>query len=80
MPFAQRNISTYMHRYGSKKDSIIQAKGKVKCVAPVDPFKQLRTGTVSSEIFARILFSRIVLKHIFAMFKIRDKGVIYLYQ
>ena len=36
--------------------------------------------TVYSEMFARILFSRIALKHIFATFIIRDKGVIYLYQ
>ena len=36
--------------------------------------------TVNSEIFARILFSRIVLKRIFGMLKIHDKGVIYLYQ
>ena len=31
-------------------------------------------------IFARLLFSRIALKHVFATLKIRDKGVIYLYQ
>ena len=36
--------------------------------------------TVNSEIFARILFSRIALKVIFAMLKIRDYGMIYLYQ
>ena len=36
--------------------------------------------TVNSEIFVRILFSRIALKHIFEMLKIRDKGVMYLYQ
>ena len=37
-------------------------------------------GTVNSEIFARILFSRIALKPIFVTLKIRDKGVIDLYQ
>ena len=36
--------------------------------------------TVNLEIFARILFLRIALKHIFATLKIRDKGVIYLYK
>ena len=36
--------------------------------------------TVNSEIFARILFSRIGLKHIFATLKIHDKEKIYLYQ
>ena len=35
---------------------------------------------VNPEIFARILFSRIALKDIFATLKIRDKGMIYLYQ
>ena len=34
--------------------------------------------TVNSEIFARILFSRIALKHIIATLKIHNKGVIYL--
>ena len=34
--------------------------------------------TVNSEIFTRILFSQIALKHIFYV-EIRDKGVIYLY-
>ena len=80
MHFAQMSISTYVHRYGSKRDSIVQTKGKVKYVSTVVPFKQLRTGTVSSEIFAKILISRIVLKHIFATLKICDKGVIYLFQ
>ena len=42
--------------------------------------RRLYGNTVNSEIFARILFSRIALKHIFATLKIRDKGVIYLYQ
>ena len=32
--------------------------------------------TVNSEIFARILFSRIAIKYIFATFKIRDQGMI----
>ena len=36
--------------------------------------------TVNLEIFARILFSRIALKHMFSTLKICDKGVIYLYQ
>ena len=36
--------------------------------------------TVNSEIFAKILFSRIALKDIFATFKIRDQVMIYLYQ
>ena len=40
----------------------------------------LFVGTVNSEIFARILFSIVALKHIFAMSKMRDKGVIYLCQ
>ena len=35
---------------------------------------------VNSEIFARILFSRIALKDIFATLKIRDLGMIYVYQ
>ena len=35
--------------------------------------------TVNSEIFARILFSRIALKDIFATLKIRDWGILYLY-
>ena len=36
--------------------------------------------TVNSEIFARILFSQIALKDIFATIKIRDFGMIYLHQ
>ena len=39
-----------------------------------------KQNTVNSEIFARILFSRIVLKDIFAKLKIRDQGMIYIYQ
>ena len=37
-----------------------------------------RCATVNSEIFARIKFSRIALKDIFATSKIREKGIIYL--
>ena len=37
-------------------------------------------NTVNSEIFARILFSRIALKCIFATLEIRDLGMIYLSQ
>ena len=37
-------------------------------------------NTVDSEIFAIILFSRIVLKDIFATLKIRDYGMTYLHQ
>ena len=36
--------------------------------------------TVNSEIFARILFSQIASKDIFAKLKIRDFGMLYLYQ
>ena len=36
--------------------------------------------TVNSEIFLRILFSRVALKDIFATVKIRDLGMIHLYQ
>ena len=36
--------------------------------------------TVNSEIFARILFSQMASKDIFATLKICDKGMIYLYQ
>ena len=36
--------------------------------------------TVNSEIFARVLFSRIALKDIFAKLQIRDFGMIKLYQ
>ena len=36
--------------------------------------------TVDSETFAVMLFSRIALKDIFATLKIRDLGLIYLYQ
>ena len=36
--------------------------------------------TVNSEIFERILLSRLALKHILSALQIRDKGVIYLYQ
>ena len=36
--------------------------------------------TVNSEIFARFLISRIALKDIFATFKNRDFGMIYLHQ
>ena len=36
--------------------------------------------TINSEIFARILFSRIMLKDMFAMLKIRDWSIIYLHQ
>ena len=43
-------------------------------------FSACVNNTVNSEIFARILFSRIALTHIFATLKIRDKDVIYLYQ
>ena len=39
-----------------------------------------KRGAVNSEIFARILFSRISLKGIFATIEIRDLGIIYLYQ
>ena len=39
-----------------------------------------KSFTVNPEIFARILFSRIALKVIFAALQIRDKGMIYLYQ
>ena len=35
-------------------------------------------NTVNSEIFARILFSRIALKGIFATLEIRDLGMIYI--
>ena len=44
-----------------------------------DKFTQ-HYNTVYSEIFARILFSRIALKYIFETVKIRDQGLIYLYQ
>ena len=37
-------------------------------------------GTVNSEIIVRILFSRIALKDIFAMFKIHELDMIYLHQ
>ena len=37
-------------------------------------------GTVSSEIFARILLSRIALKDIFATLEIRDLSMIYVYK
>ena len=36
--------------------------------------------TVNSEILARVLFSRIALKDLFVTFKIRNQGMIYLYQ
>ena len=36
--------------------------------------------TVILEIFARIVFSRIALKDIFATLEIRDLGIIYVYQ
>ena len=36
--------------------------------------------TVNSDIFARILFSQIALKDIFATLEIRDLGMIYVYQ
>ena len=43
---------------------------------------QLSFHTVNSEIFVRILFSRIALKdiHVFAPFKIRNQDMIYIYQ
>ena len=37
-------------------------------------------STVNPEVFARILFSQIALKDIFATLKIRDLGMVYLYQ
>ena len=37
-------------------------------------------STVNSEIFARILFSRNALKDLFVMPKVRDLGMIYMYQ
>ena len=40
----------------------------------------MSTYTVNSEIIAIILFSRIVLKDIFATLKIRYYGMIYLHQ
>ena len=40
----------------------------------------MQTITVNLEIFARILFSRIALKGIFAILEICDMGLIYLYQ
>ena len=47
--------------------------------ARFDTYSYHCCSTVNSEIFARILFSRIALKHIFVMSKISDKGVVYLY-
>ena len=38
------------------------------------------SGTVNRKKIARILISRIALKDIFAVLKIRDKGMIYLHQ
>ena len=40
----------------------------------------LPSGSVNSEIFASILFSRIALKGIFATLKVGDKEIIYIYQ
>ena len=40
----------------------------------------LEEGTVNSEIFVRILFSRIALKDISALLKFRDLSMICLYQ
>ena len=37
-----------------------------------------KRGTVNSESFARILFSRIALKGMFTTLKIRDLGMIYI--
>ena len=37
-------------------------------------------NSVNSEIFARVLFSRIALKDIFTTLKIRDQGMVYLNQ
>ena len=45
-----------------------------------DLVQEVKTVTVNSEIFARIYFSQIALKDIFAMRKNRDWGMIYLYQ
>ena len=39
-----------------------------------------KLSTVNPEIFAKILFSWIALKDTLATLKIRDKGMIYLYQ
>ena len=41
---------------------------------------RVRRGTVNSEIFVRILFSRIALKDIFSMLKNCDFGLINLHQ
>ena len=42
--------------------------------------KEKGSNTVNSEICGIILFSRIARKDVFATFKIRDKGMIYLHQ
>ena len=51
---------------------------------PVQYFVHLALVTrdyyVNPEIVVRILFSQIALKYIFAALKIRDLGMIYLYQ
>ena len=47
---------------------------------PVDQEALPIIYTINSENFVKILFTGIVLKHIFATSKIRDKGMIYLYQ
>ena len=56
---------------------------KINGVCDQDSFTQPCTATettVISEIFARILFTLIALKNIFATLEIRELGMIYVYQ
>ena len=53
---------------------------KVVGITQLHAIAYLFLSTVDSEIFARTLFSRITLKGIFVTLKIRDLGMIYLYQ
>ena len=52
-------------------------RSKLKWIRPI--FASCHT-VVNSEYFARILFSRVALKDIFATFKMRDLDIIYQHQ
>ena len=52
----------------------------VRCLPPRPQLNGIYSLTLILEIFARILFLRIKLKDLFAIFKNRDFGMIFLHQ
>ena len=64
----------------SKNTKLSEARNLVGEVILNTTMVRARLCPVNPEIFARISLPRIALKVIFAALKIRDKGMIYLYQ